>query len=124
MSELDKVMVATIKQSTAAMKRAGINGTIQEAETAMNELEDHVKDIHDLNALLAAPLVTDDEELPFDEELEWLEETCLLGNEFPRKQKVPAPPAAIQQVNSMEPVREVNEEAQEEQGMEKLEPIL
>jgi len=106
MSELDKVMVATIKQSTAAMKRAGINGTIQEAENVMNELEDHIREIHDMNAVLGTPIVPEDEEDKLDEELGWLEETCLLVNEYPTKQ-----PNPVQVTNSM---------ATEEKGLEKI----
>lgn len=119
MSELDKVMVATIKQSTAAMKRAGINGTIQDAETVMNELEDHIREIHDMNAVLGAPIAVDEEEDALEEELGWLEETCLLSNEYPHKtvqvtnsMTLPAKPDASIQ----EKIVEEEEQQEEEVG--------
>ena len=76
MSELDKEIMITLKQSTSAMKKAGIGVAIQEAEQMMGELGDHIHEMQDINEVLAMPV--GDEEDDLDEELNWLEESPML----------------------------------------------
>lgn len=75
-SELDKEIMLTLRASTTAMKKAGIGIAITEAESMMGELDENMRDIQDVNRVLAAPLADDEDDL--DKELDWLEETPLL----------------------------------------------
>ena len=84
MSELDKEIMLTLRQSTSAMKKAGIGVAIQEAEKMMGELDDHMREIQDVTSLLANPVGPSEEELDLDEELQWLEDTPLLERERPK----------------------------------------
>lgn len=76
MSELDKEIMLTLKQSTSAMRKAGIGVAIQEAEQMMGELGDHIHEMQDINEVLAMPVGGEEDDL--DEELNWLEESPML----------------------------------------------
>lgn len=76
-SELDKEIMLTIKASTVAMKKAGINLGVQEVETVMSELDEQMREVQDITHVLAAPLAVApggaQEEAELDAELELLE---------------------------------------------------
>jgi len=76
MSELDKEIMLTLRQSTSAMKKAGIGVAIQEAEKMMGELGDHMDEMQNINEVLAMPVGGEEDDL--DEELSWLEESPML----------------------------------------------
>jgi hypothetical protein len=72
-SELDKEIMLTLKASTSAMKKAGIQMDVQEVETVMTELDEQMREVNDITSVLANPLQSmEDEEL--DAELERLME--------------------------------------------------
>ena len=76
-SELDKEIMYSLKTSTAALKKAGVSVAIADAETVINELDEQLKDIHDVTAVLANPVgpwASGGDDLGLDEELEWLEQ--------------------------------------------------
>jgi hypothetical protein len=78
-SELDKEIMLTLKASTSAMRKAGINLGVQEVETVMSEIDEQMREVQDITSVLSNPLVggqsiassTEDAEL--DAELELLE---------------------------------------------------
>lgn len=55
-SELDKEIMLTLKASTAAMRKAGINLGVQEVESVMSELDEQMREAHDITDALSNPL--------------------------------------------------------------------
>lgn len=55
-SELDKEIMLTLKASTAAMRKAGINLGVQEVETVISELDDQMREVNEITDVLANPL--------------------------------------------------------------------
>lgn len=86
-SELDKELMASLKLSSQAMRRAGIGQGLEEAETVMNELDDQIREASELTTVLATPLVNsvgeEDEELDVDEELGIIAAQSLPAAELP-----------------------------------------
>jgi hypothetical protein len=75
-SELDKEIMLTLKASTAAMRKAGINLGVEEVETVMSELDEQMREVQDITSVLSAPLqdaATSAEEAELDAELGLLE---------------------------------------------------
>lgn len=76
-SELDKEIMLTLKASTAAMRKAGINLGVQEVETVMSELDEQMREVQDITDVLANPgttlLLSGTEEADLDAELDLLE---------------------------------------------------
>jgi hypothetical protein len=81
-SELDKEIMLTLKASTAAMRKAGINLGVQEVETVISELDDQMREVNEITDVLANPLggqsmggsmSANDEALDLDSELDLLE---------------------------------------------------
>jgi hypothetical protein len=76
-SELDKEIMLTLKASTVAMRKAGINLGVQEVESVMTELDEQMREVQDITTVLAAPLAVvpggAQEEAELDAELELLE---------------------------------------------------
>lgn len=97
-SELDKEIMYSLKTSTAALKKAGVSVAIADAETVINELDEQLKDIHDVTAVLANPVgpwASGGDDLGLDEELEWLEQEGAECTTTAAVQKrLPAEPAA------------------------------
>jgi hypothetical protein len=56
-SELDKEIMLTLKASTNAMRKAGINLGIQEVETVMTELDEQMREAQDVTSVLSNPLI-------------------------------------------------------------------
>lgn len=56
-SELDKEIMLTLKASTNAMRKAGINLGIQEVENVMSELDEQMREAHDVTSVLSNPLI-------------------------------------------------------------------
>jgi hypothetical protein len=73
-SELDKELVRSLRESTVAMKRAGLGVGLEEAETVMTQLDEQMREASELTSVLAAPIQPDDNEafLDLDAELESL----------------------------------------------------
>ena len=93
-SELDKEIMLTLKASTAAMRKAGINLGVQEVETVMSELDEQMREVQDITSVLSNPIQgpgsSSAEEADLDAELNLLE--AVIGMHLP----LPAePPAAI-----------------------------
>jgi hypothetical protein len=87
-SELDKEIMLTLKASTAAMRKAGINLGVQEVENVMSELDEQMREVQDITSVLSGPLqgpATCAEEADLDAELGLLE--AVLG--------VPTAPAPV-----------------------------
>ena len=55
-SELDKEIMLTLKASTNAMRKAGINLGVQEVESVMSELDEQMREAHDVTSVLSTPL--------------------------------------------------------------------
>ena len=55
-SELDKEIMLTLKASTSAMKKAGITLGVQEVESVMTELDEQMREVHDITSAFATPL--------------------------------------------------------------------
>jgi len=80
-SELDKEIMLTLKASTSAMRKAGINLGVQEVETVMTELDEQMREVQDITSVLSNPLGTGQgmmyggglEDADLDAELELLE---------------------------------------------------
>ena len=95
-SELDKEIMLTLKASTSAMRKAGINLGVQEVETVISELDEQIREVQDVTSALSNPLVgggqalsyTSIEEAELDAELDLLE---AMGDE---PASTSAPPAA------------------------------
>lgn len=93
-SELDKEIMLTLKASTSAMRKAGIQMDVQEVESVMTELDEQLREVNDITSALANPLQSvEDEEL--DAELERLDED-------ERSQAVTAPPGTVQRQSAGE----------------------
>jgi hypothetical protein len=56
-SELDKEIMLTLKASTNAMRKAGINLGIQEVESVMSELDEQMREAQDVTSVLSNPLI-------------------------------------------------------------------
>jgi hypothetical protein len=54
-SELDKEIMLTLKASTNAMRKAGINLGVQEVENVMSEMDEQIREVHDVTSVLAGP---------------------------------------------------------------------
>jgi hypothetical protein len=77
-SELDKEIMLTLKASTAAMRKAGINLGVQEVESVMSELDEQMREAHDITDALSNPLqgptaIMTAEDADLDAELDLLE---------------------------------------------------
>jgi hypothetical protein len=75
-SELDKEIMLTLKASTIAMRKAGINLGVQEVETVMSELDEQMREVQDITSVLSGPMQgpsTSVEEADLDAELGLLE---------------------------------------------------
>jgi DNA-binding FrmR family transcriptional regulator len=103
-SELDKEIMLTLKASTAAMRKAGINLGVQEVESVMTELDEQMREVQDITSVLATPMLAGagPEEADLDAELDLLEAVLAAPQETPSR-LLPAPAPT----NSMEswPVR-------------------
>jgi hypothetical protein len=55
-SELDKEIMLTLKASTTAMRKAGINVGVQEVENVMSEMDEQMREVQDITDVLATPL--------------------------------------------------------------------
>ena len=84
-SELDRQLMASLKVSSQAMKKAGLSTAVQEAETVMNELDDQLRGAEEITTVLAAPLDADGlDEIDLDAELGLVSEDLLLEPPQPR----------------------------------------
>ena len=67
----------TLKASTAAMRKAGINLGVQEVESVMSELDEQMREVQDITSVLSTPMIavagTTAEEADLDAELDLLE---------------------------------------------------
>jgi hypothetical protein len=100
-SELDKEIMLTLKASTAAMRKAGINLGVQEVESVMTELDEQMREVQDITSVLATPMLAGAggaEEADLDAELDLLEAVIAM----PPQEAAPLPPAPVP-ANSMEP---------------------
>jgi hypothetical protein len=59
-SELDKEIMMTLKASTNAMRKAGIGVAVQDIENVMIELDEHIREVHDVTSALSNPLNVND----------------------------------------------------------------
>ena len=57
-SELDKEIMLTLKASTSAMRKAGINLGVQEVETVMSEIDEQMREVQDITDVLSNPLLS------------------------------------------------------------------
>ena len=114
-SELDKEIMLTLKASTSAMRKAGINLGVQEVETVISELDEQIREVQDVTSALSNPLMVGGqahntvEEAELDAELDLLE---AMGDE-PVHAKAPrstdyAQSSTRQPVASREPPLSVN----------------
>jgi hypothetical protein len=84
-SELDKEIMLTLKASTSAMRKAGIQVGVQEVEDVMTALDEQMREVQDVTSVLSNPLQTGGgqassaEEADLDAELDLLEEAVLAG---------------------------------------------
>ena len=94
----------TLKASTAAMRKAGINLGVQEVESVMTELDEQMREVQDITSVLTTPMLAGagPEEADLDAELDLLEAVLAAPQETPSR-LLPAPAPT----NSMEswPVR-------------------
>lgn len=85
-SELDKEIMLTLKASSTAMRKAGINLGVQEVENVMTEIDEQMREVQDITDVLSNPLVTGvgglasgrGDETDLDEELELLDQAVEL----------------------------------------------
>ena len=90
-SELDKEIMLTLKASTSAMKKAGITLGVQEVESVMTELDEQMREVHDITSAFANPLQgAGPEDADLDAELEELMEDALEPAAGPAHAHVPA----------------------------------
>lgn len=69
----------SLKQSSQAMKNAGLGTGAVEAESVMNELDGQLREAEELTTVLATPLQDDDCTIDVDAELELIaEESCIV----------------------------------------------
>ena len=96
-SELDKEIMLTLKASTAAMRKAGINLGVQEVENVMSELDEQMREVQDITSVLATPMIAGPgsgaEEADLDAELDLLE--AVLSNPAAADAPLPTPRAAV-----------------------------
>jgi hypothetical protein len=75
-SELDKEIMLTLKASTSAMRKAGIQVGVQEVEDVMSALDEQMREVQDVTSVLSNPLQTGGpssaEEADLDAELDFL----------------------------------------------------
>ena len=92
--------MSSLRASSQAMRQAGIGAGVEEAESVMTELDEHIREASELTSVLATPLVDtaagpmlEDEYLnrELDEELGVLEES-LLAPPAPLPEPTPTPP--------------------------------
>jgi hypothetical protein len=111
-SELDKEIMLTLKASTSAMKKAGINLGVQEVETVMSEIDEQMREVQDITDVLSNPLISQGagaasslEEADLDAELDLLEAVMVPPPLTSRAGTVrPGMPARVDNVtNSMHP---------------------
>ncbi len=104
-SELDKEIMLTLKASTVAMRKAGINLGVQEVESVMTELDEQMREVQDITHVLAAPLVAVpggvQEEAELDAELELLE--AVGAAPPPARQPAYQPPAPAAMLVMVDP---------------------
>jgi hypothetical protein len=74
-SELDKEIMLTLKASTNAMRKAGINVGVQEVENVMSEMDEQMREVQDITEVLATPLngPASIEDVELDAELDLLD---------------------------------------------------
>ena len=105
-SELDKELMQSLKQSSQAMKNAGLGSGAVEAESVMNELDGQLRDAEELTSVLATPLQDDDGAIDVDAELDLIaEESCVApgfsSSMLKDSETVPAPktklPAVVEE---------------------------
>jgi len=100
-SELDKEIMLTLKASTSAMKKAGITLGVQEVESVMTELDEQMREVHDITSAFATPLQgAGPEDADLDAELQELLQDALGPAETvapapPQRQDVPIPAPAV-----------------------------
>ena len=94
-SELDKEIMLTLKASTAAMRKAGINLGVQEVESVMTELDEQMREVQDITSVLATPMLAGGgaEEADLDAELDLLE-AVIANPPDPPSRAVVDPPVA------------------------------
>lgn len=90
-SELDKELVRSLRESTVAMRRAGLGVCVEEAETVMTQLDEQMREASEITSVLAAPIQADDD--PADLDLE-AELDTLLAGEAQAQAQPPEQPAA------------------------------
>jgi hypothetical protein len=97
-SELDKEIMLTLKASTAAMRKAGINLGVQEVESVMTELDEQMREVQDITSVLATPMLSGGgggaEEADLDAELDLLEAVIANPPDHPSRAAVVDPPVA------------------------------
>jgi hypothetical protein len=97
-SELDKEIMLTLKASTAAMRKAGINLGVQEVESVMTELDEQMREVQDITSVLATPMLAGGaggaEEADLDAELDLLEAVIANPPDPPSRAVVVDPPVA------------------------------
>lgn len=122
--ELEKEIMKSLKASSSALKKAGIGVNVNEVESVMSELDDHIKEIQDKTTVLSNPIngmYEDDSEL--DAELNELlqenedeydtgaaEKVPLMFNSNFEKQAVPGVITAIPMTSRTAAVRQVVKE--------------
>ena len=72
-SELDKELMRSLRDSSTAMKKAGLGVGVEEAENVMTELDDQIHEASELTSVLATPIVQDSDDIDIDAELGLLE---------------------------------------------------
>jgi hypothetical protein len=87
-SELDKEIMLTLKASTSAMRKAGITLGVQEVESVMTELDEQMREVHDITSAFATPLQGGG---PEDSELDAELHELMLDAEGPAATEPPAP---------------------------------
>jgi DNA-binding FrmR family transcriptional regulator len=96
-SELDKEIMLTLKASTAAMRKAGINLGVHEVESVMTELDEQMREVQDITSVLATPMLAGGgggaEEADLDAELDLLE-AVIANPDTPSRAVVVSPPVA------------------------------
>lgn len=83
----------SLRDSSSAMKRAGLGVGVEEAETVMSELDDQIREASELTSVLATPIVPEDEEeIDLDAELGLLEREAVAEPAAEPPRPAPAPP--------------------------------
>jgi len=113
-SELDKEIMLTLKASTSAMKKAGITLGVQEVESVMTELDEQMREVHDITSAFATPLQgAGPEDADLDAELQEL----LLDAQGPAETVAPV---AVQRQDMLIPAPAVLEEPATRAAMDAL----